>query len=100
MGRIPEGPDGFSGFSGEAVSIVMLSYIIPVIAVTVMFIIYGILNVEDDAPSSSGKGSSGCERCGEKDSCASSGHDDFVHFEIHKPDMNPAEGLFGRRKKR
>jgi len=77
----------------------MMAYIIPVLVVTLLFIIYGILNV-DDGDSSTDEKNSGCEHCGEKESCASSGHDDFVHFEIHKPNMNPAEGLFGKKKKK
>lgn len=76
----------------------MMTYIIPVIVITVLFIIYGILNVED-GESPSGERPSGCEHCGEKDSCPSSGHDDFIHFEIHKPNMNPARGLFGKKDK-
>ena len=73
----------------------MLSYIIPVVVVTVLFILYGILNVEEDA--SSEKKPGGCEHCGEKESCGSGGHDDFVHFSIHKPEMNPSREIFGRK---
>lgn len=77
----------------------MWAYIIPVLIVTVFFIVYGLLNVDNDEGSGEA-GPSGCEHCGSKDSCQSKGHDDFVHFEIHKPDMNPAEGLFGKKKPR
>ena len=74
----------------------MWEYIIPVFVITLLIIIYGVLNVEDGDSSSTKP--SGCEHCGEKDSCGSSGHDDFVHFEIHKPEMKPAEGLFGKKR--
>ena len=75
----------------------MLAYIIPVLVITLLIIIYGVLNVEDGNDSPVDK-PSGCDHCAEKDSCQSQGHDDFVHFEIHKPDMNPAEVLFGKKK--
>ena len=75
----------------------MLAYIIPVVIITLLIIVYGVLNTEDEDSSSSEK-NSGCEHCGEKDSCPSKGHDDFVHFTIHKPEMNPADGLFGKKK--
>ena len=77
----------------------MLTYIIPVLIITVLIIIYGVLNVEDSDASPVDK-PSGCDHCGAKDSCQSQGHDDFVHFEIHKPDMNPAEGLFGKKSRK
>ena len=75
----------------------MLSYIIPIAVVALLFVIYGILNVDDGSGEKKG---SGCDACGEKDSCGGQGHDDHPHFEIHKPDMNPAEGLFDRKKDR
>jgi len=75
----------------------MLSYIIPIVVVAVLFIIYGILNVDDGSDDDKGEG---CDACGAKESCSGSKHDDHAHFEIHKPDMNPAEGLFDRKKDR
>ena len=49
----------------------MLTYIIPVVVVTVLFILYGILNVEEDVSSEEKPG--GCEHCAEKNSCGSGG---------------------------
>ncbi len=84
-------------YPAESVFNIMLTYIIPVLIITLLIIIYGILNVEKDEESSADK-NPGCGSCSEKDSCVSSGHDNHVHFEIHKPDMNPAEGLFRKKK--
>ena len=77
----------------------MLTYIIPVLIITLLIIIYGVLNVEKDDKSSEEK-NPGCGGCSEKDSCGAGGHDSHVHFEIHKPDMNPAEGLFGKKSRK
>lgn len=76
----------------------MLAYLIPVVIVTLLFVLYGILNVED-GESSPGQ-SSGCEGCSQKDSCSSGGYDDFVHFAIHKPEMKPSPEIFSKKKDR
>jgi len=69
----------------------MWSYIIPILAVTLIVIVYGLFNLEDDDGSPKEEGGPDCGQCAQKDACGGEGHDGHIHFEIHKPYINPVK---------